>query len=73
LDCHVRYLDEFVTRLYLPEANLAIVASPEEPEGTGLLLEPNDNPIASTYQQAIYAAGMPIIVFGVDDLFLYSG
>ena len=58
----------FVTRLYMPEANLAIVASPEEPEGTGLLLEPNDNPIASTYQQAIYAAEMPIIVFGVEDV-----
>lgn len=58
----------FVSRLYMPEAHLAIVASPEEPDGTGLLLEPNDNPIAKTYQQAIYQQGLPIIVFGVDDV-----
>jgi predicted enzyme related to lactoylglutathione lyase len=58
----------FVTRLYLPEAQLAIVASPEEPNGTGLLLEPNANPIARTYQEAIYKEGLPAIVFGVEDL-----
>jgi catechol 2,3-dioxygenase-like lactoylglutathione lyase family enzyme len=38
----------FVEQMYIPEANLAIVVSPEEPHGTALLLEPNDNPIAST-------------------------
>ena len=58
----------FVTRLHVPEAYLAIVASPEEPDGTGLLLEPNDNPIAKTYQQALYQAGLPVIVFAVDDI-----
>jgi predicted enzyme related to lactoylglutathione lyase len=58
----------FATRLLMPEANLAIVVSPEEPDGTGLLLEPNENPIASTYQKAIYELGMPVIVFGVDDV-----
>lgn len=58
----------FVERLYMPEAQLAIVVSPEEPNGTGLLLEPNGNPISSTYQQAIYKEGLPSIVFGVDDL-----
>lgn len=58
----------FVERMYVPEAMLAIVASPEEPDGTGLLLEPNDNPIAKTYQEALYAAGLPPIVFGVADL-----
>ena len=58
----------FVKKLYVPEANLAIVVSPKEPDGTGLLLEPNDNPIAKTYQQALYNAGLPVIVFGVDDI-----
>ena len=58
----------FISRLYMPEANLAIVASPEEPEGTGLLLEPNDNPIAKTYQEALYKTGLPVIVFGVSDI-----
>ena len=58
----------FIKRLYMPEANLAIVASPEEPDGTGLLLEPNDNPIAKTYQEALRKAGLPVIVFGVEDI-----
>jgi predicted enzyme related to lactoylglutathione lyase len=58
----------FVERMYIPEAQLAIVASPEEPGGTGLLLEPNYNPIAKTYQEAIYKEGLPAIVFGVDDI-----
>jgi predicted enzyme related to lactoylglutathione lyase len=58
----------FVEQLYMPEAYLAIVASPEEPQGTGLMLEPNNNPIASTYQQALYAAGLPAMVFGVADI-----
>ena len=58
----------FIKRLYVPEANLAIVASPEEPNGAGLLLEPNDNPIAKTYQEAIYKKGLPVIIFGVEDI-----
>lgn len=58
----------FLPRLYMPEANLAIVVSPEDPDGTGLLLEPNGKPIARTYQEALYQAGLPAIVFGVADL-----
>ena len=58
----------FVQRMYVPEAQLAIVASPEEPDGTGLLLEPNSNPIAMTYQEQLYQAGYPAIVFGVEDI-----
>ena len=58
----------FRTQRFMPENNLAIVVSPEQPEGTALLLEPNDNPIAGSYQQALYAQGMPAIVFGVADI-----
>jgi predicted enzyme related to lactoylglutathione lyase len=58
----------FVKRLYIPEAYLAIVASPEAPDGTGLLLEPNNNPIAKTYQEALYQAELPVIVFGTADI-----
>ena len=58
----------FVEKLYMPEANLAIVASPEEPNGTGLLLEPNENPLAKTYQEGLYEAGIPCIIFGVEDI-----
>jgi catechol 2,3-dioxygenase-like lactoylglutathione lyase family enzyme len=58
----------FSERLHIPEALLAIVASPEEPDGTGLLLEPNDTPIASTYQQQRYDGGFPVIVLGTSDI-----
>ncbi len=58
----------FVEVQYNPEANLAVVASPEEPDGTALLLEPNDNPIASDYQKKLYATGLPCMVFSVDDI-----
>ncbi len=57
----------FVERVYMPEAYLAIVASPEEPNSTGVLLEPSDNPITKPFQQAVYEQGMPIMVFGVED------
>jgi predicted enzyme related to lactoylglutathione lyase len=58
----------FIERMYVPDAHLAIVASPEQPDGTGLLLEPNDNPIASEYQSRLYEAELPVIVFGTDDI-----
>ena len=58
----------FTERLYMPEAQLAIVASPEEPNSAGLLLEPNDNPIAKAFQEGVYQADLPMIVFGVEDI-----
>lgn len=57
-----------VSKMYVPEADLAIVASPTAPDGTGLLLEPNGSPIAKTYQEALWEAGLPAIVFSVEDL-----
>lgn len=44
------------------------VVSPEEPDGVELLLEPNDNEAAKTYQEAIYEQGVPITSFVVDDI-----
>ncbi len=58
----------FIKKQYLPEAQLAVVASPEEPNGTALLLEPNSNPIAKNYQEQVYQAGIPVMVFGTDDI-----
>jgi catechol 2,3-dioxygenase-like lactoylglutathione lyase family enzyme len=55
----------FKERIFFPELRLAIVVSSDEPMGTGLLLEPNDNPIAKTYQEGIYNLELPVIVFGV--------
>jgi predicted enzyme related to lactoylglutathione lyase len=58
----------FAEKLFMPEAQLAIVVSPQEPNGTGLMLEPNTNPIAKTYQAALFNASIPVIVFGVEDM-----
>ncbi len=44
------------------------VVSPENPDGVELLLEPNGNPAASTFQQAIFEQGIPAAMFGVDDI-----
>jgi catechol 2,3-dioxygenase-like lactoylglutathione lyase family enzyme len=44
------------------------VVSPEELDGTQLLLEPNDNPVARTYQGAIFNQGISAASFFVDDI-----
>ena len=44
------------------------VASPEEPDGVELLLEPNDNPAAAAFQQAIFQQGIAAAMFVVEDI-----
>jgi catechol 2,3-dioxygenase-like lactoylglutathione lyase family enzyme len=44
------------------------VVSPDQPDGTELLLEPNDNPAAKTYQEAIFGQGIPATMFGVGNI-----
>jgi predicted enzyme related to lactoylglutathione lyase len=58
----------FVKKMYIAEAGIAIVVSPEEVNGTALLLEPNTNPISKTYQTALFEANLPVLVFGVADI-----
>lgn len=58
----------FQELLALPEYNLFIVKSPDEAQGTGLLLEPSDNPIGKAYMDGVRGMGMPAIVFGVPDV-----
>ena len=58
----------FVEVMYVPEANLAIVASPEEPDGTTLLLEPKEPSSLRFFRRELYEAGIPSIVFSVDDI-----
>jgi catechol 2,3-dioxygenase-like lactoylglutathione lyase family enzyme len=60
----------FVKKTEIPvgEFKWLTVVSPEEPEGTELLLEPNDNPAASTFQKALYNQGIPLTMFFVDDI-----
>ena len=60
----------FVKKRDIPagEFSFLTVVSPEEPEGTELLLEPNDNPAARTFQKAIFEQGIPATAFEVDDI-----
>ena len=44
------------------------VVSPEDQDGTELVLEPNINPAAKTYQQAIFKQGIRAAAFFVDDV-----
>jgi len=44
------------------------VVSPEEREGTELLLEPDDNPAAQTFKKSIYEQGIAAAAFVVDDI-----
>ena len=44
------------------------VVSPEEPDGAQLLLEPNANSAAATYQRALFESGIPLTAFAVDDI-----
>ncbi|MFJ3901343.1 VOC family protein [Streptomyces sp. NPDC090025] len=44
------------------------VVSPDAPEGTELVLEPNQHPAAKAYQEALAADGIPVNSFAVDDV-----
>lgn len=44
------------------------VVAPGDPDGTELVLEPNDNPAARTYQRALFEQGIPLTAFAVDDI-----
>lgn len=44
------------------------VVSPEEPNGSQLVLEPNSNPAAKSYQETIFKQGNPATMFFVDDI-----
>jgi predicted enzyme related to lactoylglutathione lyase len=60
----------FVKKLDFPMGKFKwlTVVSSEEPDGTQLLLEPNDNPAAKAYQQAIFRQGIRAASFFVGDI-----
>jgi len=59
-----------VKKSYIPmgEAKFVTVASPEEPDGAELLLEPNSNPAAKTFLEAIFRQRIPLTAFQVEDI-----
>lgn len=60
----------FVKKLEIPmgEFKWLTVVSPEDPDGTELLLEPNSNPSANTFQEDIFMQGIPATSFSVEDI-----
>ena len=44
------------------------VISPDGPDDLELVLEPNANPAAKTYQEAIYEQGIPATSFASEDI-----
>jgi catechol 2,3-dioxygenase-like lactoylglutathione lyase family enzyme len=44
------------------------VVSPEDPDGTELLLEPDAHPAAKPFKTALVEDGIPATSFGVDDV-----
>lgn len=60
----------FVKKSDMPagEFKWLTVVSPEGPEDIELLLEPNDNPAAKTFQKALFDQGIPFTSFAVIDI-----
>lgn len=44
------------------------LVSPDDHDGTELLLEPNEHPAAKEYQEKLFAEGIPVTMFGVADI-----
>jgi catechol 2,3-dioxygenase-like lactoylglutathione lyase family enzyme len=44
------------------------VVSPEDPDGTEIVLEPDEHPAARPFKEALVADGIPFTSFAVDDV-----
>ena len=60
---------------FLPKADIPLgdarwltVVSPEDPDGTELVLEPDGHPAARPFKDALVADGIPFTSFAVDDV-----
>ena len=60
----------FVKKNDIPmgEARWLTVVSPQDPDGTELLLEPDGHPAAGPFKDALVADGLPWTSVGVDDV-----
>ncbi|HWJ53025.1 MAG TPA: VOC family protein [Propionibacteriaceae bacterium] len=69
---HTFYTDVlgFATKHDIPlgDHRWLTVVSPEQPNGTELLLEPDEHPAAKPFKAALVADGIPATSFGVDDV-----
>ena len=60
----------FVKKHDVPVGEFRWIAlvSPEDPDGTEVLLEPNNHPAAKEYQVRLFSDGVPATMFGVADI-----
>jgi catechol 2,3-dioxygenase-like lactoylglutathione lyase family enzyme len=60
----------FVKKADVPlgEHRWLTVASPDEPDGTELVLEPDQHPAVGPFKDALAADGIPFTSFAVDDV-----
>ncbi|MGX4687672.1 VOC family protein [Streptomyces sp. JNUCC 63] len=56
------------TEVPLGEHRWLTVVSPEDPDGTELVLEPDGHPAVKPYKAALAADGIPVTSFAVDDV-----
>ncbi|MEV6103713.1 VOC family protein [Streptomyces sp. NPDC051940] len=56
------------TEVPLGEDRWLTVVSPEQPDGTELLLEPSGHPAVGPYRAALAEDGIPLASFAVDDV-----
>jgi predicted enzyme related to lactoylglutathione lyase len=56
------------TEIPMGEFKWLTVVSPDGHSDVELVLEPNANPAAKTYQEALFKQGIPITAFEVDDV-----
>ena len=52
----------------LGEHRWLTVVSPDDPNGTELLLEPSDHPAVDPFKDALVSDGIPFTSFGVEDV-----
>ncbi|MFF3934876.1 VOC family protein [Streptomyces phaeofaciens] len=52
----------------LGEDRWLTVVSPEDPDGTELLLEPSGHPVVKAYRDGLAKDGIPLAAFAVDDV-----
>ncbi len=60
----------FVKKADIPlgEHRWLTVVSPEDPDGTELVLEPDDHPAARPFKETLVSDGIPFTSFAVDDV-----
>jgi catechol 2,3-dioxygenase-like lactoylglutathione lyase family enzyme len=56
------------TEIPLGEHSWLTVVSPDDPEGTELVLEPDEHPAARPFKEALFRDGIPFTSFAVDDV-----